>query len=265
MGNIKEIEEVYKITKEFIVYDSFQTVMVAIVLFISISKLWEQWQSNLKDNNNKLDISSYWGQVQVYILICLLASNAGIIFNMVESLLVELHDLLIESMGGDSSSAAWDSIASVWKKQDDLVTEKELEGMTIGIDDVFILRWLINGLAVVIGGIGIFIFKYMYEFFLMGRYMWLLLLEMVAPVAIILMLSKDTQSYFFTWLKNMFLCYLLVPAFLLADKFSNELGLAFVKGCESAGEITILLSVCAAVIVKFKMFAIVKNKINQLI
>lgn len=264
MGNIKEIEEIYKVTKEFIVYDSFQTVMVAIVLFISISKLWEQWQSNLRDHNNKLDISSYWGQVQVYILICLLASNAGLIFNMVESLFVEFHNLLIESFGGDSNSTAWDSIASLWNRQDELISEKELQGMTFGSDDVFIFRWLFKGLAGIIAAIGMFVFKYTYEFFLMGRYMWLLLLEMIAPVAIVLMLSKDTQSYFYTWLKNMFLCYLLVPAFLLADKFANELALAFVKGCESAGSITILVSICAAVIVKFKMFSVVKNKISQL-
>lgn len=262
MGNIAEIEAVYKTTKEFILYDSFQVVLVAIVFFLSFLKIWDEIQKNM-DANKGLNVSLLWGQIRIYLLVCFISSNVGLIFNMTESLFGGMQTKLIEHLGGDSASKAWDSLADVWKQQDDKITAKELEDKILG-DQIFIVRWIMKALSAVIAGIGIFILKYTYEFYIMGRYMWLLMLETVAPVAIVLMIHDSTRSYFQTWLKNMFICYLLIPFFLLADKFSNEMGLAFVKGTESAGSVTILLAICASVWVKIKMFSVVRGKSGQL-
>lgn len=65
--------------------------------------------------------------------------------------------------------------------------------------------------------------KYIYFFFCAGRYLWLLMLEVMAPVALVSFLDDDRRKTVFEpWLKNMMICYLLVPFFLLADVFGEQ-------------------------------------------
>jgi hypothetical protein len=97
--------------------------------------------------------------------------------------------------------------------------------------------------------------------------MWLLMLELIAPVAIMLVIHENTRSYFYTWLKNMLICYMLIPMFLLAEKFSNEVANFFmegIKGIEATGDIAVCMVICVGVWVKIKMFVVVRTKSSQL-
>ena len=51
IGNIKSIEIAYERTQEYIVYDSFKTVMIAIVLFLVFMKLFDEYQKNITNKN----------------------------------------------------------------------------------------------------------------------------------------------------------------------------------------------------------------------
>lgn len=148
------------------------------------------------------------------------------------------------------------------KRQVLAVQSKEAEGLTMDIPYITDILW--KSLTAILMSVGVFIFKYTYTFFILGRYMWLLLLQLIAPVAIVLIIHENTRSYFYTWVKNMLICYLLIPMFLLADKFSNEVANFFMEGVESAGHVTVLLVVCVGVWVKIKMFSIVRAKSSQL-
>ena len=66
-----------------------------------------------------------------------------------------------------------------------------------------------------------FCIKHLYILTAFGRYAYLLMLEIVAPIAIVCLLSEKTQQYFSNWVKNMKVCHLLVPGFMLADSFGN--------------------------------------------
>ena len=119
-------------------------------------------------------------------------------------------------------------------------------------------------LTALVMSIGLFIFKYIYTFFILGRYMWLLMLELVAPIAISLCIHEGTRSYFYTWVKNMIVCYLLIPMFLLADKFSNEIANFATEGSAVYGESSVLSVVLIGIVVKVKMFSTVRAKAAQL-
>lgn len=262
IGNIRSIEIAYERTKEYIVYESFQTVIISIVLFLVFMKLFDEYQKNITNNNNTFDLGTYFSQIKIYLVVCIISASAGTIFNFVESLFGELQTNLINDFGGDLTDKSTRAMVDLVKQQVLAVQAKEAEGLTFDIPSVTDILW--KALSAVMMSIGVFIFKYTYTFYILGRYMWMLLLELIAPIAIVLMINENTRSYFYTWLKNMLICYMLIPMFLLADKFANEVASFFMEGCASAGQVTVFIVVCVGIFVKIKMFNVVRSKSSQL-
>ncbi len=260
MGTIKAIEDAYTQTKGYIVYDSFQTIMIALVLFLLFTKLWEEYQKNIV-SGKRFDIAAYWGQMRIYVLACFIASSSGLVFSLTESVCADLQDALVTGINGDSSEAV-NSLTQLVNKQEERVSSQMILG--ISFDEIGPLSFIYKALSGLLLGLGIFLFKYTYTFFILGRYMYLMMLELVAPIAIVLIIHDSTRSYFYSWLKNMIICYLLIPLFLLADKFSNEVALALVSGQEMAGSVSVVVIVLVAVWIKFKLFSVVRSKSSQL-
>lgn len=260
MGTIKAIEDAYTQTKGYIVYDSFQTIMIALVLFLLFTKLWEEYQKNI-GTGKRFDIAAYWGQMRIYVLACFIASSSGLVFSLTESVCADLQDALVTGINGDSSEAV-NSLTQLVNKQEERVSSQMILG--ISFDEIGPLSFIYKALSGLLLGLGIFLFKYTYTFFILGRYMYLMMLELVAPIAIVLIIHDSTRSYFYSWLKNMIICYLLIPLFLLADKFSNEVALALVSGQEMAGSVSVVVIVLVAVWIKFKLFSVVRSKSSQL-
>ncbi len=260
MGTIKAIEDAYTQTKGYIVYDSFQTIMIALVLFLLFTKLWEEYQKNI-GSGKRFDIAAYWGQMRIYVLVCFIASSSGLVFSLTESVCADLQDALVTGINGDSSEAV-NSLTQLVNKQEERVSSQMILG--ISFDEIGPLSFIYKALSGLLLGLGIFLFKYTYTFFILGRYMYLMMLELVAPIAIVLIIHDSTRSYFYSWLKNMIICYLLIPLFLLADKFSNEVALALVSGQEMAGSVSVVVIVLVAVWIKFKLFSVVRSKSSQL-
>lgn len=260
MGTIKAIEDAYTQTKGYIVYDSFQTIMIALVLFLLFTKLWEEYQKNI-GCGKRFDIAAYWGQMRIYVLACFIASSSGLVFSLTESVCADLQDALVTGINGDSSEAV-NSLTQLVNKQEERVSSQMILG--ISFDEIGPLSFIYKALSGLLLGLGIFLFKYTYTFFILGRYMYLMMLELVAPIAIVLIIHDSTRSYFYSWLKNMIICYLLIPLFLLADKFSNEVALALVSGQEMAGSVSVVVIVLVAVWIKFKLFSVVRSKSSQL-
>lgn len=260
MGTIKAIEDAYTQTKSYIVYDSFQTIMIALVLFLLFTKLWEEYQKNI-GSGKRFDIAAYWGQMRIYVLACFIASSSGLVFSLTESVCADLQDALVTGINGDSSEAV-NSLTQLVNKQEERVSSQMILG--ISFDEIGPLSFIYKALSGLLLGLGIFLFKYTYTFFILGRYMYLMMLELVAPIAIVLIIHDSTRSYFYSWLKNMIICYLLIPLFLLANKFSNEVALALVSGQEMAGSVSVVVIVLVAVWIKFKLFSVVRSKSSQL-
>ena len=56
-------------------------------------------------------------------------------------------------------------------------------------------------------------YNYVMHIFVANRYLMVLMMELVGPIAIVCLLNNDTRSSFFTWMKGMFGIFMLYPGF----------------------------------------------------
>lgn len=65
--------------------------------------------------------------------------------------------------------------------------------------------------------------------FLCTRYLILILLEVISPLAIACLYNSDTRSSFYTWVRQMVGCYMLYPGFIIASVFSDLIVVNYVQ------------------------------------
>lgn len=62
-----------------------------------------------------------------------------------------------------------------------------------------------------------------YGFALVYRFIFLAVLKMTGGLAVACYIYEPTRSYFYTWVKNLAICYLLIPGFLFVTAFVDGL------------------------------------------
>jgi hypothetical protein len=106
----------------------------------------------------------------------------------------------------------------------------------------------------------VFFNQYTYFMYCMVRYFYLILLEIVSPIAIVCLLDEKYHNYFQTWFRYMVICFLMLPAFAIANKFC-DLAVTTVFG---AGQFD-LLPLLAGFLLKLMLLRTSKKYIMQLI
>ena len=71
------------------------------------------------------------------------------------------------------------------------------------------------------GNFGGVAYDYLMLVFLCTRYLLLILLEVISPLAIACLYNSDTRRSFYTWARQMVGCYMLYPGFVIASVFSD--------------------------------------------
>ena len=72
--------------------------------------------------------------------------------------------------------------------------------------------------------------------------------------------NESTRTYFHTWCKNLLVCYLMVPAFILASKFSDAIVCEYVMNTSW----NVVLQVLFSLALKLSLLAIVRGRIHNL-
>lgn len=95
--------------------------------------------------------------------------------------------------------------------------------------DLFYGIWKIGEYAVIttIKPFFILIDQWSFGFAMVYRFIYLGLLKMVAPLAIACLLYEPYRKYFDTFIKNLIICYLLIPGFLFVTYFVDGLRESF--------------------------------------
>lgn len=114
-------------------------------------------------------------------------------------------------------------------------------------------------LIATVGTITAWLFEYVTFIFIVSRYMILLLLEIVAPIAIVCLLYDDTRNSFYTWIKSLLACYMLYPGLVMASLFADQLVVFLINKNETPTWLLIIFGLS----LKTSLLATVKTTISK--
>ena len=116
--------------------------------------------------------------------------------------------------------------------------------------------------GIVMAAIGSFFacaYNYVMHIFVATRYLMVLMMELVGPIAIVCLLNNDTRSSFFTWMKGMFGIFMLYPGFIMASVFADEYTANLISNSVWPAFVLVIFSF----ILKLTLLATVKSMVNK--
>lgn len=217
-------------------------------------------------SKSKFDFKVFWELIKEYARYSLIIAVLPIVIPFVELAFAEVQDKL-QSSYNTSLETTFDKAAEDWLNAYEKETEKEVEvGDSLSLSSMLGLKNVISNIyAGLVMGIWICLFailKYIYFMYVAGRYLYLIMLQTIAPIAVICLASENYKKYFDSWLTKMFSCYLLVPFLMIADVFSEQI-IASVSNASWMSQYG-LLGVIFAVCIKVSFFSIVTKKTYNL-
>lgn len=252
---IEEIHQAYEIVRESIAVDSFRMLVGVFLGVTLVSRIISTYKEVDSNDDGAPAMKDFKNMIYQYALLLVVVVLMPFLLGILETGFEKIMAAMQDKMGG----AKYD-VTDLFLKP----LEAELTHM---IDSNFLSaivhpvgKLIDYTLSFIVGGIGAAFYKYTIVIFIAGRYMFLLLLELISPVAIACFYNEGTRSYFYQWCKSLLACYLMVPAFLLASQFSDCIVCLFVMGTVWPITTQILFSLA----LKLTLLGIVKNKITNL-
>jgi hypothetical protein len=182
-----------------------------IAIIIVIQKFVTAWKEAFSEGEKPADMKQFFRLFYIYIYVFGIIMAAPFAFTIVETALGAIQDELIERYQSDVDLSIDEAIMTFTR---DYIEDVQRRHNWVGqqIQEVVMLPINIAGYTVLL-----YATKYIFFFFAAARYLYLILLEIVTPIAIILYLDEKTRHYTHAYLKNLFVCYMTIPAFLIAN------------------------------------------------
>lgn len=248
-----EAEQVYQSIKTNNIGISLYLVAISIALIIMVAKGSVSFNKMIDEETGTIDMKGFLATITPYIIGLIIVLAIPVIISTIEKALSYIETSTMSSLGKNKP----DKIADALSKE---LIEKMSNGGVLGL--------MTLDVAQIIDLVSILLFKplfamldqYMFAVAVAIRYLYLLGLELVAPIAVVGLISEKTQSWFFAWCKNMLACYLMIPMFLIAMTMAEGLKTYLITD----GGITIfaLFLVC---VIKFALLKFSANLVFKLI
>ena len=178
-----------------------------------------------------------------YILCIALICIMPVLLDTLETVLAYAADRLMESLAAGGVY----NPDNIWKKP---IEQAFDDLMNTAFDSL---------LAGAVGSFGGVAYDYLMLVFLCTRYLILILLEVISPLAIACLYNSDTRSSFYTWARQMVGCYMLYPGFVIASVFSDLIVVNYVQ--QRPWSITLM--VIFSFLLKLAMLSTVKATVNK--
>ena len=244
------LNNAYLQIKGMIVVEGFYALVAGFVITTFVFKLAGIIKEMVHEGKG-FNAKQFYELGREYILCIALICIMPVLLDTLETVLAYAADRLMESLAYNPDN--------IWKKPieqafDDLMNSDIIDIAVNGLDTTF--NSLLAGAVGSFGGVA---YDYLMLVFLCTRYLILILLEVISPLAIACLYNNDTRSSFYTWVKQMLGCYMLYPGFILASVFSDLIVTNYVL----QRSWSVLLMVIFSFLLKLTMLGTVKATVNK--
>lgn len=248
------LNNAYLQIKGMIVVEGFYALVAGFVITTFVFKLAGIIKEMVHEGKG-FNAKQFYELGREYILCIALICIMPVLLDTLETVLAYAADRLMESLAAGGVY----NPDNIWKKPieqafDDLMNSDIIDIAVNGLDTTF--NSLLAGAVGSFGGVA---YDYLMLVFLCTRYLILILLEVISPLAIACLYNSDTRSSFYTWARQMVECYMLYPGFVIASVFSDLIVVNYVQ--QRPWSITLM--VIFSFLLKLAMLATVKATVNK--
>lgn len=248
------LNNAYLQIKGMIVVEGFYALVAGFVITTFVFKLAGIIKEMVHEGKG-FNAKQFYELGREYILCIALICIMPVLLDTLETVLAYAADRLMESLAAGGVY----NPDNIWKKPieqafDDLMNSDIIDIAVNGLDTTF--NSLLAGAVGSFGGVA---YDYLMLVFLYTRYLILILLEVISPLAIACLYNSDTRSSFYTWARQMVGCYMLYPGFVIASVFSDLIVVNYVQ--QRPWSITLM--VIFSFLLKLAMLATVKATVNK--
>lgn len=248
------LNNAYLQIKGMIVVEGFYALVAGFVITTFVFKLAGIIKEMVHEGKG-FNAKQFYELGREYILCIALICIMPVLLDTLETVLAYAADRLMESLAAGGVY----NPDNIWKKPieqafDDLMNSDIIDIAVNGLDTTF--NSLLAGAVGSFGGVA---YDYLMLVFLCTRYLILILLEVISPLAIACLYNSDTRSSFYTWARQMVGCYMLYPGFVIASVFSDLIVVNYVQ--QRPWSITLI--VIFSFLLKLAMLATVKATVNK--
>lgn len=248
------LNNAYLQIKGMIVVEGFYALVAGFVITTFVFKLAGIIKEMVHEGKG-FNAKQFYELGREYILCIALICIMPVLLDTLEAVLAYAADRLMESLAAGGVY----NPDNIWKKPieqafDDLMNSDIIDIAVNGLDTTF--NSLLAGAVGSFGGVA---YDYLMLVFLCTRYLILILLEVISPLAIACLYNSDTRSSFYTWARQMVGCYMLYPGFVIASVFSDLIVVNYVQ--QRPWSITLM--VIFSFLLKLAMLSTVKATVNK--
>lgn len=248
------LNNAYLQIKGMIVVEGFYALVAGFVITTFVFKLAGIIKEMVHEGKG-FNAKQFYELGREYILCIALICIMPVLLDTLETVLAYAADRLMESLAAGGVY----NPDNIWKKPieqafDDLMNSDIIDIAVNGLDTTF--NSLLAGAVGSFGGVA---YDYLMLVFLCTRYLILILLEVISPLAIACLYNSDTRSSFYTWVRQMVGCYMLYPGFVIASVFSDLIVVNYVQ--QRPWSITLM--VIFSFLLKLAMLSTVKATVNK--
>ena len=248
------LNNAYLQIKGMIVVEGFYALVAGFVITTFVFKLAGIIKEMVHEGKG-FNAKQFYELGREYILCIALICIMPVLLDTLETVLAYAADRLMESLAAGGVY----NPDNIWKKPieqafDDLMNSDIIDIAVNGLDTTF--NSLLAGAVGSVAGNCPF---HQMLVFLCTRYLILILLEVISPLAIACLYNSDTRSSFYTWARQMVGCYMLYPGFVIASVFSDLIVVNYVQ--QRPWSITLM--VIFSFLLKLAMLATVKATVNK--
>lgn len=248
------LNNAYLQIKGMIVVEGFYALVAGFVITTFVFKLAGIIKDMVHEGKG-FNAKQFYELGREYILCIALICIMPVLLDTLEAVLAYAADRLMESLAAGGVY----NPDNIWKKPielafDDLMNSDIIDIAVNGLDTTF--NSLLAGAVGSFGGVA---YDYLMLVFLCTRYLILILLEVISPLAIACLYNSDTRSSFYTWARQMVGCYMLYPGFIIASVFSDLIVVNYVQ--QRPWSITLM--VIFSFLLKLAMLSTVKATVNK--